>query len=330
MPSLEAETSRPKLYLARLWALIWNSIGRVGPHRVGNLAASISYYALLSIFPAAIVLAAIAGFVLDDQTAREDVIEFLFDELPLSETNGRGDIEKIVSGVTNNAGTLGIIGSIALLISASALVGAVRNSVAVIFEADCSRGVLRGKGLDLLLILGLAVLFALSFAATILGKVEPDLGDGALDVIESILTAPGALLPIAISALVFTVLYTTLPVNRPRIRDVWPAIVFATVGFELVKWGFSVYLENFSNYSAVYGSLGAVVAFMVFVYVAAIVFLFGTEMAALWPEVRGGEHDPGSGDDDDDGPSKSFGQEVRDFLKSLVTRNPTGEHEIRR
>jgi uncharacterized BrkB/YihY/UPF0761 family membrane protein len=129
---------------------------------------------------------------------------------------------------------------------------------------------------------------------------------------------------------VFTVLYTTLPVNRPRIRDVWPAIVFATIGFELVKWGFSVYLDNFSNYSAIYGSIGAVVAFMVFIYIAAIVFLFGTEMAALWPEVRAGKHDPGSGDDDDDdGPSKSIGEEVRDFLKSLVTRNPTGEHEIR-
>ena len=327
MPRLEAETSRPKLFLARLWALIWNSLDRLGPHRVGNLAASISYYALLSIFPAAIVLASVTGLVIDDQAAREDVIEFLFDELPLDQTSGRGDVEGIVSGVTNNAGTLGIIGVVVLLISASALVGAVRNSVAVIFEGDVSRGALRGKGLDLLLILGLALLFALSFAATILGKVEPDLGDdGALNVIESILTAPGALLPIVISALVFTVLYTVLPVNHPRIRDVWPAIVFATIGFELVKWGFSFYLENFSDYSAVYGSLGAVVAFMVFVYIAAIVFLFGTELAALWPEVRAGRHDPGTGD----GPGKSFGQEVGDYVKGLFKRNPTGEHEIRK
>ncbi len=322
------ETSRPKLYLARLWALIWNSIGRVGPHRVGQLAASISYYALLSVFPAAIVLAAVAGMILNDPTARQDVIDFLFDELPLNETGGRSDVESLVKGVTNNAGTLGVIGGVALLISASALVGAIRNSIAVIFEGDVSRGALRGKGLDLLLILGTGLLFVVSFASTILSKVEPDVGEGALKVIESVLTATGALLPIVISILVFTVLYTVLPVTRPRIRDVWPAIVFATLGFELVKWGFSVYLENFSNYSAIYGSLGAVVAFMVFIYIAAIVLLFGAEMAALWPEVRDGDHDPGSGDDD--GPSKSFLEEVRDFAKSLVSRNPTGEHEIRR
>ena len=299
---MDAATSRPKLYLARLWALIWNPLGRLGPHRVGQLAASISYYALLSVFPAAIVLASVAGFILDDPGARQDVVDFLFDELPLNETDGRSDIESLVNGVTRNAGTLGLIGGLALLISASALIGTIRNSVAVIFEGEYSRGAVRGKGLDLLLILGMGLLFAVSFASTFFSKVEPDVGDGLLAVIETVLTATGALLPIVLTVLVFTVLYTVLPVNRLRVRDVWPAIVFATLGFELVKFGFSLYLDNFANYSAVYGSLGA-------------------EQ----------EDDPGAGDDDDDdGPSKTFLEEVRDFAKSLVSRNPTGEHEIRR
>lgn len=325
---MDRETSRPKLYLARAWALIWTSIGNLGRHRLGQLAASMSYYALLSVFPAAIVLAAAAGFLLDDPSAHEDAVQYLFDELPLSDTKGRSDIEDLVNGVTKNAGTLGLIGGIALLISASALIGAIRNSVAVIFEADHTRGAIRGKGLDLLLILGLGVLFALSFAATILSQFDSNLGDGFFNVVETALTATGWLLPIALTALVFTVLYTVLPVNHPRIRDVWPAIVFATLGYELVKHGFTFYLNNFANYNAVYGSLGAVVAFMGFVYIASLVFLFGAEMAALWPEIRAGEHDPGSGDDDD-GPSKTFLEEVRDFGKSLVSHNPTDEHQVR-
>lgn len=283
-----------------------------------------AYYALLSVFPTAIVLAAVAGFVLDDPTARDDAVEFLFKELPLSETDGRGDLESLVDGVTSNSGTLGLIGGVALIISASALISATRNSVAVIFEGEFSRGVLRGKGVDLLLVLGLGVLFALSFAATILGRFEPNLGGGALEAVESALTATGSLLPIALSALVFAVLYRVLPVSQPRFRDVWPGVLFATLGYELVKRGFSLYLENFADYSAVYGSLGAVVAFMVFVYIASIVFLFGAEMAALWPEVRAGGHDPGAGDD---GQSKTFGEEVRGFLRSLVSRNPTDEHK---
>lgn len=74
-----------------------------------------------------------------------------------------------------------------------------------------------------------------------------------------------------------------------------------------------------------YGSLGAVVAFMFFTYVALLVFLLGAEMAALWPSVRAGDHDPGMGDDES---GKPFGQQVRDFLKSLVSRNPTDEHPV--
>ena len=324
---MERETSLPKLILARAWALIWNSIERLGPHRVGNLAASMGYYALLSLFPAAIVLASIAGLVLNDEAARQDVVEFLLEELPLSAEDGRSDIERVVDDVVRNAGTLGVIGAVALLLTTSALISAMRNSVAVIFEADVSRGALRGKGLDLLLVLGLGLLFALSFAGTLLGQFDPNLGDGFFNVVEDILTATGSLLPVALSAFVFAVLYTVLPVTHPRLREIWPAVLFATLGFELVKRGFSFYLDQFADYSAIYGSLGAVIAFMVFVYIAAIVFLFGAEMAALGREVMAGEHDPGS---DDDGEGKSFGEEVRDFLKSLVSRNPTGEHEIRR
>jgi membrane protein len=327
--AVERETSRAKLILARTWAFVWNSIGRLGPHRVGNLSASMSYYALLSVFPVAIVLASGAGLLLgDDAAARDDVVEFLFKELPLSESEGRNDIEKVVDGVTDNAGTLGVIGGIALLVSASALIGAARNSVAVVFEAECARGALRGKAVDLALVLGIGVLFALSFAGTLLGQFDPDFGDGVFDVIDTVLTATGALLPIALGGLVFTILYTVLPVTRPRFRDIWPAVLFATVAFELVKEGFGFYLDNFADYSAVYGSLGAVIAFMVFVYLASFVFLIGAEMAALGPEVMRGDHDPGAGDDDGDG--KPLGDEVRDFLKGLVSRNPTGEHEIRR
>lgn len=297
-------------------------------HRGTQSAASMAYYALFSVFPTAIVLAAIAGFVLNDAAARQDVVDFLFKELPLSDdASGRGDIENLVAGVTNNSGTLGLIGGLALLISASALISAARNSINAIFGGDVTRGFIRGKGLDLGLVLGIGALFVLSFAATLLTQIEPNFGDGVLGLFETVFTATGWVLPLVLSAIVFGVLYTVLPVNHPRLRDVWPGVLFATLGYELLKRGFSIYLDGFANYSAVYGSLGAVIAFMFFTYVASLVFLLGAEMAALWPRVRAGEFDPGSGDDD--GPPKPFGEQIRDFGRSLVSRNPTDEHEVR-
>jgi membrane protein len=105
--------------------------------------------------------------------------------------------------------------------------------------------------------------------------------------------------------------FVVVPRPHPRLRDVWPGVLLAAVGYELAKRGFTIYLENFGNYSAVYGSLGAVVIFLVFIYIGAMVFLMGAEFAALWPRVRRGEFDDG-----EDG--TPFGEQIRGFLRGLV------------
>lgn len=311
--------------LTRLRARAGHALGRAGKlaersvdaffkHRCPQLAASISYYALLSVFPAAILMAVIFGQIISDDDARREVVDFLFDNLPVSEDQGRRDLEKVVDDVTGNPATLGIIGLAALLYSASALMGAVRNSLAIVWGSERERPPLRGKALDILLVLGLGLLIALSLAATIVRGFAVDLSkDLGLTgrVLESALDASGFLIPFLLSVITFAVVYRVVPHPRPRLRDVWPGILLAAVGYELAKRGFALYLENFGNYSAVYGSLGAVITFLVFIYIAAMVFLMGAEFAALWPRVRRGEFD-------DSGEGEPFGEEVRGFLRGLV------------
>jgi uncharacterized BrkB/YihY/UPF0761 family membrane protein len=149
-------------------------------------------------------------------------------------------------------------------------------------------------------------------------QLDVKLGGGVGDLIGTILDASGALLPIALAAVVFTILLTILPVHRQRLADVWPGIVFAALGYELLKRGFGLYLEHFADYSAVYGSLGAVIAFMFFVWLASLVFLIGAEMAAVWPLVRAGEFDP----DPDQRDERSAGERIRDAVLGLFRRNP--------
>lgn len=314
--------SRSKLILARTWALVWNVLDGLGAHRASQYAAAMSYYALLSIFPAAIVLAAVAGFVLDDADARKEVVDFLFRELPLSDDEqGRDDIESLVRSVTNNYGTLGVIGAVGLLFSASALFGSARLAIDAIFGGRVSRGYLRGKGLDLGFVITLGALFVLSFGATLLAQIKPDVGSGVLNVIEGIVTFGNFLVPALLGALTFGIAYVRLPVHRQRLRDVWVGVLVATIGIELLKIGFSFFITEVTDYSSIYGSLGAVIAFMVFTYVAAIVFLVGAEVAHLWPGVRDGDHDP------DGEPGPSAGEQILDFGRSLVRRNPTAERE---
>jgi membrane protein len=299
--------------IGRAAKLTERSVDAFFRHRCPLLAASISYYALFSVFPAAILMAVVFGLLISGEDARREVVDFLFDNLPLSEDQGRRELEKVVNDVTRNPGTLGVIGLAILLYSASALMGAVRNSVAVVWGSERDRPPLRGKALDILLVLGLGVLIGLSLMITILRGLAVDLGkdlgltgrvlDGALDI-------SGFLIPFLLSLIAFAVLYRVVPHPRPRLRDVWPGIVLATIGYELAKRGFALYLDNFADYSAVYGSLGAVITFLVFVYIDAMIFLLGAEFAALWPRVRAGEFDNGEG--------RPLGEEIRRFLRGLV------------
>lgn len=301
------------------WRLISNAVPDFFYHRGTQLAASMSYYALLSVFPTAIVIAAVAGFILDDPGAREDAVNYLLGELPLNDEQGRSDLEQILDGVTDNSGTLGLIGVLGLLFTASGLMSATRNAVAVIDNDEIRRGALRGKGLDLLVVLGLGALFVVSFAITLVGQLDVKLGSGIGEAVESVLDVSGTVLPPLLAAIVFAVLYRVLPTHRPSWRDVIPGVVFAALGYELLKRAFSLYLASFADYSAIYGSLGAVIAFMVFVWLASMVFLFGAELVVLWPRAKRGELDP---DPDEEG--EPFKVQLREAVLGLFRRNPAG------
>lgn len=323
MPGVErshgaGETAREKLGrgLGHAWNLLYQGIDGISQHRGTQLAASMGYYALFSVFPAVIVLAAAAGFILDDPSAREDVVDYLLRELPLNETDGRDDVEEVLDSVTANAGTLGIVGLVALLITASALISAARNSLSIIFGENIRRGALRGKALDIALVLGLGLLVAVSFLASVVGHFEPDLSGSVGDRLQSVIDLAGnTLVPLALTGGLFTVAFKVLPAERRPLRDLWPGIVFATVAYELVRRGFAFYLDKFANYDVIYGSVGLIIAFMFFVYIASLAFLLGAEMAAAWPSIR---DDDGS----DDGDGAPIGEEVKGFLKRLFTRNP--------
>ncbi len=300
---------------SRAWVLSEHAVRKFFADRCTQLAAGISYFALFSLFPTAIVMAAIFGVIVDDEQARREVVDFLVGNLPLSEEQGRADLENLLQGVARNSEAIGIAGLAGVLISASALMGAVRNSLNAVWDVEHTRPPLQGKALDILFVLGLGVLIALSLAITVVTRFATDLSEGLGVVGEAVQAVPDAagwLLPIILSLVVFTILFRIIPPPVDRVRDIWPGVVAATVGYELARQGFSFYLENFGNYSAVYGSLGAVVAFLVFIYVAAMIVLLGAEYAQLWPRVRAGHFDT------DEEPDEPLGRRILSALKGLA------------
>ncbi len=256
-----------------------------------QMAAAISYYLLFSVFPLLIFLAGAGGLFLRGESLQQDVVNRVLDFIPLSQDEGRNTVRDAVQSVGGGSGVLSVLGLIGMAWSGSSMFGAIRRALNVVFKESehAHRPFAQQRLIDLALVGSLGLFFLVSIAATAflrvvrhntakmayIGQLAHDLG--------FVWDAASYLLPLAFSFIAFAAVYTLLPAERKRFRDAWPGALFAAVVFELAKFTFSIYLEHFSNYSLVFGSLGAVVAFLFWLYIAANIMLFGAEMTHAYP-----------------------------------------------
>jgi membrane protein len=284
-----------------------------------QMAAAISYYVLFSVFPLLIFLVGVLGLLLQDSQLQRDIIDAVLDFIPLSEDEGRDDVTEAVEGVAGvGSGALGLFGLIGMAWSASNMFGIIRRSINTAYDLDFHRPLVQQKLLDLGMVAGMGAFFLASIAATGFLRVVrqrsediPYLGDAA-ERAGFAWDAASFLVPLALSFIAFTVMYWVVPATKVRPRDVWLGALVAALMFETANFGFSIYLENFSNYGVVYGSLGAVVAFLFWVYLSANILLFGAEVAAEYPRVLRGDYE-----DVERPPSKPLWETVRAKARGL-------------
>lgn len=291
-------------------------------HRSFQTAAGVSYYALFSIFPIAVLVAAGLALALDDDSARTQTVDLLLENIPLRDGEGRLRLERLLTTTAANAGTFGIFGVAGLLFSASGLMGALRHGVNSAWDIEARRPPLRGKALDILLVLALVIPVALALALTLISRLVDALEERVADVLGtsgSVLATLAVAVPAFGSFLltfaVFTFLYRVLPAIRSRVRDVWLGALVAAVGCQGAQIGFGAFLERFGRFDVVYGSLGAIIALLVFLFIAASLFLLGAEVAAKWPAVRDGRVSEQEARET----PRPLGERLRDLGRRLVS-----------
>ncbi len=298
--------------LARAWRrlgqLVEHGVGGFFAHGCTQRAAAISFYALFSIFPIAILCVAVLGIVKHDDSARRQVVDFLLDRLPITQDQGRRQLERAMLQVTRDVAGFSALGVFTLIFAASNVMGSIRQALNVAFRVREDRPPVQAKLWDLFMVLVFGVLITLSLALTLVDSVVNRSDNALIHAVQAI----GHILPLLIAVIVFTGIFRLVPAKRPRLRDIWPGVLVAAVGYELAKIGFAAYLQNFADYGAVYASLGAVVAFLVFTYVVSFIALLGAEIAAEWPCVRDGQYDGP--------PGPPFLHQVGGFIKSLFVR----------
>lgn len=247
------------------------------------MSRSIAYYALFSLFPLLLLLMTFASSVLASEEAQELVLSTVERIVPLATDS----VAKNIQQVLDTRNTIGILASVGLLWSASGVFTAIYRSVNLAWGNPKSQLFWREKlyGLAVVLLFGLLLMgmtvyttvanLAQSWQVSFWGRESfLDSSSGGL------VSWASGVLPSLVSIVAFMVLYRTMPRNQVAWRDVWLGGLIAGVIWEAARWLYSWYLVSFARYSLIYGSVGAIIGFLLWSYLSAMIVLVGAEFTA--------------------------------------------------
>ena len=247
-------------------------------------AASLTYYGLLSLFPALIALVSLVGLFADPASATKTITQIVSKLAPGSDTSAfSGPIESVTSH-KSASGILFFVGLATALWSASGYIGAFMRASNVVWETPEGRGFFKLRPLQLLVTLIMILLFAAVVLALILTGPVVDAVAGPLGIGSTAVTVWNiAKWPVLLAVVIvmFAVLYHFAPnVKMPSFKWVSPGAIVAIVLWIVASALFGFYVANFGSYDKTYGTLGGVVTFLVWMWITNIAVLFGAELNA--------------------------------------------------
>lgn len=245
-------------------------------------AAALTYYAILAIFPALIVLVSVLGLIGDSAT--QPLIDNVEDLAPGPARDIFIDAIRNLQNGQGAAGVLFVVGILAALYSASGYIGAFTKAANVIWDVEEGRPVYKTIPLRIAVTLLMMVLIVLSaFGIVVSGGIASSLGDtiGVGDTAVTVWNIAKWPVIVLLVSLMFSVLYYATPnVRQPGFRWVTPGGILAVVLWILASAGFALYVASFGSYNKTYGALGGAITFLVWLWITNIAVLLGAELNA--------------------------------------------------
>ncbi|WP_181700186.1 YihY/virulence factor BrkB family protein [Chthonobacter albigriseus] len=272
---------RPSEIPAKGWKdVLWRTWQEIGSDRVLAVGAGVTFYALLAIFPFIGAFVSLYGLVADPSTVQEHLAA-MAGVLPASALDILGDqMQRLASNDEQALGFGFIVSLVLALWSANAGMKAVFDALNVAYDEDEKRSFIALNALSLAFTLGSIVFLILAITALVVLPIALDfVGLGATtELLFKIGRWPALFLLVAAA---IAMLYRYGP-SRSRAKWRWITwgAALAAVLFIAVSIGFSFYAANFADYNATYGSLGAVIAFMTWIWLSCVVILVGAELNA--------------------------------------------------
>ncbi len=242
------------------------------------LAATISYYALFSIFPLFLLAISAAGYFLAEVSTSDAILDYTKEVLP----QFSGVVRNNVKSISTNRESTGLIGLVALVWIGTAVFDALAYAMNRVWHVKAARHIFWSK---LLSVAGVITVILVLIMTTLLSTVLD-----AFQVYwrETFSVAPpletlGIVTFFAVQSITFSalvIIYAVTPNLELRFSDVWAGALFATVVLEVAKRLFVVYTTHVARFNAIYGSVGVIVGLLFWLYIMGIIVVLGAEINA--------------------------------------------------
>jgi membrane protein len=282
---LGAAGSRARLIGRLTLHSLWRGV--VGMYNGDDLthAASIAYYALLSLLPFLLLAFSVLGFVTADEQAREAAANFILRYFP-----SRFEfVTSQLATLSDSPVRLGVAGTLALTWASLGVFSAVSTAVNHAWGVEKQRSYLKHKFVSFLMLLAAgAMLFVTTLTISAGEVVRASWFAHVLARFPGLMALQG--LGVRYAAMLMLILgvgfvFYFIPNAKVRFRDVWVGAILTGILWRVAFDGFSWYLRSAARFT-VHGSIATVVAFMIWIYISAVILLYGVEFTAAYGRLR--------------------------------------------
>ncbi|WP_416148398.1 YihY/virulence factor BrkB family protein [Salipaludibacillus sp. HK11] len=251
---------------------------RFKDHSLIDLAAQCAYFFLLSLFPFLLFIISLLSF-----------LPFTFNDVYslLQEAYVPAGVLEVVENqwevLANNRSTSVLsLGILFTLWTASLALNSILRALNMAYHVTERRGLILGRLISICLTIGMFFIIIVALSLQVVGSFLENFM--FIDfVIFNVDLLRWALSSVIIFT-VFLILYLIGPNTRLSFKEVYIGAIFATVGWQITSFGFSIYLNRFADFSATYGTIGTVIALMLWFHLSSIIILIGGEINAILKE----------------------------------------------
>jgi membrane protein len=253
-----------------------------------HMAAAMSYYGLVSLFPLTLGLISITSFFLEDALTRQSIVDWVASFLPGSESLIKANIDVVMEA----RGTIGAFAIVGLFWTGSAVFGGITRSINRAWDVHQDRPLYLSKARQLVMALMTGLMFLFSTSISTFLRIYERIAYLEFPHAETLVRGSSVLIlyasSFALILAVFLMLYKFVPNTKTYWRYIWLGAIVAAVLFETTKNLFIWYLNTFTNFGNVYGTLASVVVLLLWAYLSGLILILGAELSSEYGRIRRG------------------------------------------